>query len=325
MDGFFNSEDADLAEQQAAEIEANEDYSQDQEYAEGEEDFQSETDGSDDVLNELMNEDDRVTLESASLRIAQADLYQMLAKHNVFEGVEAPAQVVRQVQKELKEFALERLNILLGISQEKPKFDPSSVQVRLPFNKMEVDVLKDLAYKASRGQTAEYEGEDAQAPVAVAKEQPKAPPRLRPISNASKRELQATVRKTQAPPPQRQPERPRRPAPQQAPQQRAQQQPPRKKNTEPPPLQKAPQDMEKEELGAHIQQSKGRYQKARSTNARPMVSGDGALTMWATRQEQQRTSMDASGSNFGAILAGKAGIGHGVETIEDDATGHVGY
>ncbi len=84
---------------------------------------------------------------NARLRLEQARLYEMLINHDIFGGVDVNPEAINTVQNELKNFIVERLEILMGIRTEVNKIE-SSV---LPFNEVEIDFLKQLAYKGTHG------------------------------------------------------------------------------------------------------------------------------------------------------------------------------
>ena len=72
------------------------------------------------VLQILDEEEDfSEVLNDANLRIEQGRLYQMIMNHNLFEGMDADERAVQNVQKEIRKFAKERMEIMLGMRQEK--------------------------------------------------------------------------------------------------------------------------------------------------------------------------------------------------------------
>jgi hypothetical protein len=91
---------------------------------------------------------------NARLRLEQAKLYEMLINHNLFDGVDASDQAIVNVQNELKEYIVYRLKILLGMNPPK-QVTAEQIEIELPFNDIEVDFLKQLAYKGTHGQSAE--------------------------------------------------------------------------------------------------------------------------------------------------------------------------
>lgn len=98
-------------------------------------------------------EDPEADLESvladANLRIELATLYKLIMNHDLFDGMDVDQRAVDTVHKEIRRFARERLEIMLGMRQEVAK----STVVSSPFNDLEVDILKKLASAASKGAT----------------------------------------------------------------------------------------------------------------------------------------------------------------------------
>ena len=102
----------------------------------------------DEVLEEIveesafdLDEHQAATVYNARVRLEQANLYEMLINHNLFDGVDASEQAVSNVQNELKYFIVGRLELLLGIRQ------PKSRVVESQFGEDEVDFIKALAAK----------------------------------------------------------------------------------------------------------------------------------------------------------------------------------
>lgn len=134
------SEDAEKAEQAAAE------YSAQTVVAEA----------SEDVLEEIIEESafeldkkESNIVYNARLRLEQAKLYEMLINHNLFEGVDASPEAISNVQNELKFYIVKRLEILLGLRE--PVVRTEVAVATLPFNDIEIDFLKQLAYKGTLG------------------------------------------------------------------------------------------------------------------------------------------------------------------------------
>lgn len=123
-------------------------------------------------------EDYTAILADANLRIEQGTLYKMIMNHNLFEGLEVDARAVDNVTREIRRFAKERMEIMLGMRQEAVK---ESI-VSSPFNDLEVTILKRVASAASKGAT---ESPDANKTAAVVKSAPKREG-LTPIGNPSK-------------------------------------------------------------------------------------------------------------------------------------------
>jgi hypothetical protein len=98
-------------------------------------------------------------LQIAMVQLDQARLYEMLLKHNLFEGVKANAASLKNVETELKDFILQRLQILLGMKSEKKEVAQApmvqqKIKVELPFNDVEIEFLKALAFKGTKGESA---------------------------------------------------------------------------------------------------------------------------------------------------------------------------
>lgn len=96
-------------------------------------------------------EDQQSLMDNARIRLEQGRLYEMLIKHDLFDGVDALPQAVENVQKEMKAFIMERLEILLGMKSEKEPVQ--HVTYDSQFNDLEVQVLRRLASKFSKGMT----------------------------------------------------------------------------------------------------------------------------------------------------------------------------
>jgi len=108
-----------------------------------------------------LNEGETRTVYNARLRLEQAKLYELLINHNLFENVEADVNAINNVQKELKSFIMHRLEILLGIKKNNPVPTEGSV-VSSPFNEMEVEWLKALAFKGTHGATQQIEQKESE-------------------------------------------------------------------------------------------------------------------------------------------------------------------
>lgn len=95
-------------------------------------------------------------VNDAMIRLEQARLYDMLIKHDMFKGVKAHPAALENVKTELKSYIVSRLEVLLGIRKEKVDREiPKQVQVELPFNDIEIEFLKALSYKGTKGASAQ--------------------------------------------------------------------------------------------------------------------------------------------------------------------------
>lgn len=147
-----------------------------------------------------VEEDFTEVLNDANLRIEQGRLYQMIMNHDLFQGMEADPRAVDNVQKEIRKFARERMEIMLGMRQEKLVQDYAEFNAKLanPFNDLEVDILKKIASKATNGATETAEANEI---ASVVKEAPRRT--LTPIGGTT-----AMKRAPQAPAPRQAPAKP---------------------------------------------------------------------------------------------------------------------
>lgn len=125
-----------------------------------------------DLTEDEEEADDATILTNARLRLEQGRLYEMLMTSDIFNNLDADPQAVKNVQREMKRFAKDRMEVMLGM--KRPSELAGSV-VSSPFNSVEVEVLKSLAKKLSGGATEQVSG-------------PQAPPKsktLTPISSNS--------------------------------------------------------------------------------------------------------------------------------------------
>jgi len=91
--------------------------------------------------------DEQSVLDNAVLRLEQAQLYKMLMESDLFADVQANPEAIKNVQRELKRFIKERLEIFLGIRAPKAE----AVEYESPFSDLEIKVLKSVAHKVSGG------------------------------------------------------------------------------------------------------------------------------------------------------------------------------
>lgn len=102
---------------------------------------------------EAEEEDFEAVLADANLRIDLASLYKLIMNHDLFEGMDVDQRAIDTVHKEVRRFARERMEIMLGMRQEAQK----EAMVSSPFNDLEVDVLKKLASAATKGASSSPE------------------------------------------------------------------------------------------------------------------------------------------------------------------------
>jgi hypothetical protein len=115
-----------------------------------------------DQASEEDEEDYSDVLSDARLRLEQGRLYEMVIQHSLFEGLDADPRAIKSVQNQIRKFARERMEIMLGIRQEESTANNSFVSS--PFNDLEVIVLKKMASTFSKGAT---ESEEASVPQEV--------------------------------------------------------------------------------------------------------------------------------------------------------------
>lgn len=118
----------------------------------------------DELIEEIEEEDDTQDslLKNAQIRLEQGRLYKMLIEHNLFDGVDAEPEAISNVQSELKTFIMERLEVLLGIRAENKPEEHHVVES--PFNDIEVEVLKRVANKMSKGFTSQVDQIETRKP-----------------------------------------------------------------------------------------------------------------------------------------------------------------
>ena len=97
------------------------------------------------------DEDFANVLVDARLRLEQGKLFEMIMNHNLFDGVDADPRATKIVQKLIRKWAKEQMEIMLGMRKETSKIE--TLHIDFPFNSMEVTILKKLASAASKGAT----------------------------------------------------------------------------------------------------------------------------------------------------------------------------
>lgn len=104
-----------------------------------------------DVTEELAEDEDDYSqvLNDASLRLEQGNLYKIIMNHSLFEGMDADPVAIKNVERQIRKFAKEQMEIMLGMRQETSKIE--RLEIDFPFNEVEVRVLKMVADKASGG------------------------------------------------------------------------------------------------------------------------------------------------------------------------------
>lgn len=145
-DSFWESDDV-MSEEEANQA-LEEGNSQTDQAEEEEEEEEQDAEAQQDDDDDDDDESDSQVLKDAGLRLEQGNLYKMLLKHDLFEGVEADPRAITNVQRELRAFIRERLEILVGLKSD-PKIAPKAVQVQLPFTELEIQLLKEFLSKVT--------------------------------------------------------------------------------------------------------------------------------------------------------------------------------
>lgn len=94
-------------------------------------------------------EDFTAVLSDARLRLEQGKLYEIIMNQDLFSGTDSDGRAVKNVQREIRKFARERMEIMLGMRQD----TKTENVVKSQFNELEVEVLKSLASRATKGAT----------------------------------------------------------------------------------------------------------------------------------------------------------------------------
>lgn len=108
-----------------------------------------------DLTEELEEEEEDYSsvLSDARLRLEQGRLYETIMNHELFDGMDADPAAVKHVQRQIRKFAKEQMEIMLGMRRETAKVE--RLEIDFPFNEVEVRVLRLLADKASGGASKE--------------------------------------------------------------------------------------------------------------------------------------------------------------------------
>ncbi len=167
---------------------------------EPEEYYEEEVEQDKEEVEQDEEEDYADVLSNARLRLEQGKLYEMLMNHNIFDGLEADERAMKSVSKEIKKFAQERMELMLGMRQTVGTTPANSFPVEaFPFNQLEVEVLKSLAAAATKGASRESD-------AFVPETQPQARKTLNPLgSRQPVKQAPKPIAKAQPQPQQRKP------------------------------------------------------------------------------------------------------------------------
>jgi hypothetical protein len=222
-------------------------------------------------------EEDPDLIFNARMRLEQGRLYEMLLNHNLFEGASAHPKAVANVERELKTFIKERLEVLLGLKPD-PKIVKNQTQnipYEFPFNELEITLLKQALSRMTKGATEKHESPaNSPKPVAIEQETKIKPLTIsepKKVALPSKEPVKITVKKRPEP----QAKAVTQPAP-------AQKVVSKKPIEEPPPLKKHPYEMSASELMARNKYISEKQKRSKAVvpdhQKLPMPSAD-ELTM----------------------------------------------
>jgi hypothetical protein len=142
-------------------------------------------------------EDISVVLSDARLRLEQGKLYELVLQNDLFVDTGIDERAVKHVQKEIRKFAQERMEIMLGMRQETTALPNAFPAEGFPFNALEVEVLKALAATATGGVSRESDAyvpeiatpaprKASLSPIKVGGQRPAAPQKAAPKPQAKK-------------------------------------------------------------------------------------------------------------------------------------------
>ena len=279
-DGFWESEDI-MTEKEAEEIFAQTETQQEDQAQKGmhEQLVQETEEQAYKEFEEEQEADDLQVLKDASLRLEQGNLYKMLLKHNLFEEVDADPRAIQNVQREIRTFIRERLEVLVGLKED-PKLKKTQPVQQLSggiFDQDEILVLKEFLSKVVK------KNSNSIAPVRSEKQLKINPLKQhsKPVAdslvrvNTAKQKNIKTAQKIQAKEPARKP------------------------------LTKSPSEMTIQELIEHNRQTS--YKRAESKNKLPMPDDKQTYLHYAARQTKPdsfghlNTLMKAMGKSVGLL------------------------
>ncbi|HUM42303.1 MAG TPA: hypothetical protein PKI14_05075 [Fervidobacterium sp.] len=133
---------------------------QEQEAADSAEDSADEILDSLEQSDESDDEDIDATMSQAVKRIEEANLFKLLIKQPVFSEGSASPDILRSVNKKVREFAKKELEILLGLRPAKEEVKVIQQKVESPFSEQEVSALKILASKITKREPSVQQSEE---------------------------------------------------------------------------------------------------------------------------------------------------------------------
>ena len=245
---------------------------------------QDTSDGFDDELENTEDQEiDMEVLKNARLRLQQGRLYELLLSHNLFSEVDAEPRVVAKVEREVRSFIKERLEVLVGLKPD-PKLAPVQPLGGL-FSEEELLVLKEFVGKVSQ---------KVSKPSQVGFTPPKPQASLKPASmpNSNVRVSPVKQKSQQASPVQKQ------------------------ATKDEPRLTKAPSSMTKEELLEHnriVAQRQASRKAAAPKKKIPMPDEAQILTHYSNR-----VNTDSTQSLVGLIMKNMGRTLSPIETVSND-------
>lgn len=232
-----------------------------------------------DIIEGAADDDDEdaeneAALSDARLRLEMGRLYEMVMKSDLFNNLDADPQAIKNVQRQIKRFAKEQMEVMLGMRAVKEE----TTQIVSPFNELEIEVLKRLAFTATKGASAAGSAPKAtlkaspgpQPPPKATALSPIGPQKTTPVKPQGSRPVAPLKR--QAPPPQAVPQR---------------------RTNESKPLEKPLHEMTDEELIARNHETAQRQKRAVPKDALPPMSPEAMNALYATRVQQQDKNVSA--------------------------------
>lgn len=244
-------------------------------------------DGFDEELENTEDQEiDMEVLKNARLRLQQGRLYELLLSHNLFSEVDAEPRVVAKVEREVRSFIKERLEVLVGLKPD-PKLIPAQPLGGL-FSEEELLVLKEFV-----GKVSQKVSKPAQVGFTPQKIQPTLKPASMPSSNVK---VSPVKQKTQ--------------------QQPTSQKQKNQESKDEPRLTKAPSQMTKEELLEHnriVAQRQASRKAAAPKKKIPMPDEAQILNHYSNR-----VNTDSTQSLVGLIMKNMGRTLSPIETVSND-------
>lgn len=237
---------------------------------------------------------DASVMADARLRLEQGRLYEMLLEHSLFKDVDADARAIKNVEREIKAYIRERLEILVGLKVDKAKQVSGNAG---QFTDLEVDMLKQLIGRVLKKEgispvQAPPTSKDRAKPVqSISPLQGNKPAPTRPVTTSQKAPVKVPVKAAPVP---------------------------AKKVVEKP-LAKSPRDMTARELAEFAKRRQSNYKVADGGNTvkrLPMPDAGQRSAHLSNMHSGANTS--TSGMNMNKIL-GAIGANPGIQDVGNPA------